>query len=904
MSNNIDVLCIQETWLSKQDLDSLNSIHPNYFGIGESTTDLRDKLVRGRIAGGVAILWHAQHDTAITNLRLGVDWAIAIELRTSDQHFVIINVYLPFESAENDPVYRDRLAFLGAFIEELHTTSVYITGDFNADITNAQSTFARHLNDFCSDHNLIFSSKLRLPPDSYTYISEAWNSSSWLDHVITSADAHNCITDFSIEYNLSCTDHIPLCCTINIDALPVLTARSNVLRPHRIDWSSLSIAAQSQYCYDSGYLLSQVPTPRDALLCVDAECSDPTHKNDLCDYYSAVLQCLSTAADSLPRRVTNYSRPGWNAHVDELHSSARDAFLDWRSFGSNRQGPLYDRMKTSRAQFKYALRFIKRNEQAMRADSLAMKLADHNDRDFWREVKMLSNCKTPLPNNIDGAVGVENVCELWRKHYYSLFNCIHSNEDYTYPRVDFDNRLKVSPAEVRLAIHKLVDNKSCGPDNISAEHLKHADACIIPMLAMCFSSFFSHGFLPESMISVIIVPVIKDKAGKISSRDNYRPIALASVMSKIIERILLHRMEDFLVTTDNQFGFKPKHGTDMCIYALKEIVHSYNAANSTVFLSFLDASKAFDRINHIKLFNKLSRRGTPPYIIRILMFWYSQQTMHVRWGDKLSASFNVTNGVRQGGILSPYLFNVYMDELSQHLSNCHTGCSIGNRLVNHFMYADDLVIFSPYSRGLQKLLDICSLYGSDYDIKYNAKKSNVMVICSRANKQSVFPDFILCKEKLSTCKETKYLGHYISDDLSDDLDVNRQIRKLYIQGNTLARKFSTCTPDTKCVLFRTHCSSLYVPQLWCKYKLSSMRKLHVAYNDCLRILLRIPRYLSATQMFTDLNLQGPKAVLRNYMFKFMNRILVSDNVFLAGIVQFVPHPLSPFWRHWEVFLRT
>ena len=179
-----------------------------------------------------------------------------------------------------------------------------------------------------------------------------------------------------------------------------------------------------------------------------------------------------------------------------------------------------------------------------------------------------------------------------------------------------------------------------------------------------------------------------------------------------------------------------------------------------------------------------------------------------------------------------------------------------------------------------------------------------MVICSRANKQSVFPDFILCKEKLSTCKETKYLGHYISDDLSDDLDVNRQIRKLYIQGNTLARKFSTCTPDTKCVLFQTHCSSLYVPQLWCKYKLSSMRKLHVAYNDCLRILLRIPRYLSATQMFTDLNLQGPKAVLRNYMFKFMNRILVSDNVFLAGIVQFVPHPLSPFWRHWEVFLRT
>ena len=77
---------------------------------------------------------------------------------------------------------------------------------------------------------------------------------------------------------------------------------------------------------------------------------------------------------------------------------------------------------------------------------------------------------------------------------------------------------------------------------------------------MCFTSFISHGFLPETMLSVMLVPVMKDKAGKISSKDNYRPIALASVISKLVEVIMLDRIEMYMITNPNQFGFKRKHG--------------------------------------------------------------------------------------------------------------------------------------------------------------------------------------------------------------------------------------------------------------------------------------------------------------------------------------------------------
>ncbi len=86
-----------------------------------------------------------------------------------------------------------------------------------------------------------------------------------------------------------------------------------------------------------------------------------------------------------------------------------------------------------------------------------------------------------------------------------------------------------------------------------------------------------HGVLPDSIISVLLVPVIKDEAGKLNSMDNYRPIALASILSTVLERILLTRLEMFVLTPDNQFGFKRKHGTEMCIYALKEFVVNMEA---------------------------------------------------------------------------------------------------------------------------------------------------------------------------------------------------------------------------------------------------------------------------------------------------------------------------------------
>lgn len=122
-------------------------------------------------------------------------------------------------------------------------------------------------------------------------------------------------------------------------------------------------------------------------------------------------------------------------------------------------------------------------------------------------------------------------------------------------------------------------------------------------------------------------------------------------------------------------------------------------------------------------------------------------------GDSLSAPFKVGNGVRQGGILSPVLFNLYLDELSTRLNACSTGCVAGNRLFNHLMYADDLVVFSPSTAGLQQLLNICSHYGLEHDIKYNAVKSMIMICRTKEDKGMSFPVFYLSDTALTVTRK-------------------------------------------------------------------------------------------------------------------------------------------------------
>ena len=125
-----------------------------------------------------------------------------------------------------------------------------------------------------------------------------------------------------------------------------------------------------------------------------------------------------------------------------------------------------------------------------------------------------------------------------------------------------------------------------------------------------------------------IVPIVKNKCGNISESNNYRPIALATIISKLFESVLLLKCEDYLSTCSNQFGFKKGHITDLCIYALNEYIEYYKNRNASVFVTMLDARKAFGRVNFWLLFQKLLSRNVPLFIVRIFAMVYSSKDVH------------------------------------------------------------------------------------------------------------------------------------------------------------------------------------------------------------------------------------------------------------------------------------
>ena len=172
-----------------------------------------------------------------------------------------------------------------------------------------------------------------------------------------------------------------------------------------------------------------------------------------------------------------------------------------------------------------------------------------------KEIQQINNFK--IPNSVEGISGKDEITELWRSYFKQLFNCI---SDIALKQIKYDvsytNDIVVEVSEVENAIKRLDINKTCGTDDIYAEHLKHCDKRIVPLLAMYITGFFVHGFLPHSLLSVMLAPIIKDKYSKINSNKNYRKIALASIMTKIFKNILVERMSVILSIMSNQFGFK------------------------------------------------------------------------------------------------------------------------------------------------------------------------------------------------------------------------------------------------------------------------------------------------------------------------------------------------------------
>ena len=252
--------------------------------------------------------------------------------------------------------------------------------------------------------------------------------------------------------------------------------------------------------------------------------------------------------------------------------------------------------------------------------------------------------------------------------------------------------------------------KSCGVDGLAAEHFKFAHRISHVFLSLLFNSFISHGYLPTDFMKTALVPIVKNKTGDTSDKNNYRRIAIVTAASKLFEICILKVLGIYLITHDHQFGLKSKHSTDMCIFTVKSVIKYYTEQNTAVYTCLLDDRKAFDRVSHWTLFAKLIDTQAPLLIVRVLLFWYQMQNVRIKWGNSYSHYFTICNGVHQGGILSPRLFALYVNQLTDGLLSCNAACYINDMCINHLMYADDICSLAFYRPLVQVQCNRCLMY--------------------------------------------------------------------------------------------------------------------------------------------------------------------------------------------------
>jgi len=231
------------------------------------------------------------------------------------------------------------------------------------------------------------------------------------------------------------------------------------------------------------------------------------------------------------------------------------------------------------------------------------------------------------------------------------------------------------------------------------------------------------------------------------------------VVSKIFEHAVLIRFVDYFSKSDHQFGFKKNLSCSHAIYCVRSAIEHYIDNKSTVNICTVDLSKAFDKINHIILFIKLMDRKLPIQLLNLFVLWFGISETCVRWGSCDSPFFKLIAGVRQGGVLSPYFFAIFVDDIVNKISDCNIGCYVRHMCVSVFMYADDIILLCPFVDGLQRLLRVCERAIEEIDMKINASKTVCIRIGPRSDAKCA-PLTLSNGAQLMWVDTCKYLGVY------------------------------------------------------------------------------------------------------------------------------------------------
>ena len=556
-------------------------------------------------------------------------------------------------------------------------------------------------------------------------------------------------------------------------------------------------------------------------------------------------------------------------------------------------------MRSTGCKYHFRIRELRKNEDSLRKQAFAESVLANKNRDFWKEVNKMRRQHNKFPSVVDAQTDNNDISQVFASNYVDLYNsvpCDSSELDEISNRISYqiahDDHTHdhiVHFSEVCDAIYHLKAYKHEGVCGLSSDFFINAPHELFVHVAMLITAMLVHGHAPSILTTSTIIPIAKGTNLNKSDSAYYRAISLSSIICKIIDLIVINRYSDCLVTSPNQFGFKPKGSTAVCTSLVKETISYYTVKCNDVYGVFLDASKAFDRVHYSKLFCCLFERKLPAVFIRLLFSLYTSHVACVLWNGAYSSKFPIKNGVKQGGILSPVLFCIYIDGLLQRLASSHVGCYIGLNFLGALAYADDIVLLAPTPSAIRMLLKVCDEYAQEYSIIFNGKKSKCMFFPGLGNAGLTgcsLPSLNVGGYDIEYVDSWTHLGHILSSDSCDKKDIEHRRIQTVKQINDVLCCFGKLDAIIKLKLLYSFCSSMYGSELW-DMSCSAIASFGVSWRRALKNVWKLPMNTHTSLLYALCGVRPFEVDLKLRACKFAFKCLNSDNLLVRSVIRHV-----------------
>ncbi|KAK3528365.1 hypothetical protein QTP86_034135 [Hemibagrus guttatus] len=437
----------------------------------------------------------------------------------------------------------------------------------------------------------------------------------------------------------------------------------------------------------------------------------------------------------------------------------------------------------------------------------------------------------------------ESVQRRWKEYFEELMN----EENEREKRVEGVNSVeqkvdKIRKDEVRKALKRMKSGKAVGPDDIPVEVWKCLGEAAVEFLASLFNRVLESERMPEEWRRSVLVPIFKNK-GDVQSCSNYRGIKLMSHTMKLWERVVEARLRKVVEICEQQYGFMPRKSTTDAIFALRILMEKYRDGQKELHCVFVDLEKAYDRVPREELWYCMRKSGVAEKYVRVVQDIYERSRTVVRCAVGQTEEFNVEVGLHQGSALSPFLFAIVMDQLSEEVRQESPWTII---------FADDIVICSESREQVEENLERWRFALERRGMKVSHSKTEYMCVNEREGSGTV----MLQGEEVKKVQEFKYLGSTVQSNG----ECGKEVKKRVQAGWNGWRKVSGVLCDQKISarikgkVYRT----VVRPAMLYGLETVSLRKrqeseLEVAELKMLRQMLELGRSKSWTRALEDIS---------------------------------------------------